>query len=65
MQVAAALSQVYEEPWHMAMSFAHRALQFAPSAVVGLKLLPAAQPVTRMLMDNNRLNNFMEFPFLV
>jgi hypothetical protein len=63
--VAAALSQVYEEPLHMAISFAHCALQFAPSAVVGLKLLPAAQPATRRPMDNNNPINFTGFPFMV
>jgi hypothetical protein len=51
MHVEAALSQVYEEPLHAAMSLAHCALQLAPSAVVGLKLPPAAQPTSKTRID--------------
>ena len=44
MQVDTALSHVYEDPLHMAISLPHFALQLAPSTVVGLKLLPVAHP---------------------
>jgi hypothetical protein len=63
-QVDAALSQVYEEPLHVAMSFAHCALQVAPSAVVGLKLLPAAQPPRKMQKTNAMFENFTLLPFI-
>lgn len=49
----------------MAMSFAHCALQLAPSAVVGLKVLPAAHPVIRTQRANIGIDNFTILPFMV
>jgi hypothetical protein len=64
MHVEAALSQVYDEARHDAMSLAHWALQLAPSGVVGLKLLPAAQPTRRAEIRKLAMANFKILSFL-
>jgi hypothetical protein len=40
-------------------------LQLAPSAVVGWKLPPAAQPARANPKEKSRLINFTKFPFKV
>lgn len=63
MQVEAARSHVYEEPRQSAMSRAHCTLHSAPSAVTGLKSLPAAQPL-RAIAINAHVRIFIASPMM-